>query len=211
MQEKQDMGEVGDPRRFLVTGEGERLGHRAKTMTFVQKENKDVKRDAKADMKQGGRCAMAHEKDMTGRQARYTETGPTHRNRNKTGTETPEQRSTGTRNANPVAAVHANTGNTMHGNGAREWNRKKGVSQVEETRNKGAHDKLAKIPIADNIKYRGLFPLELVSKSKVVSRDKTVLRLTCSHPFDCRIICIILQYAGSGNPSAGSMFRADSV
>lgn len=52
------------------------------------------------------------------------------------------------------------------GTGHENGTGKKGVSQVEETRNKGAHDKLAKIPVADNIEYRGLFPLELVSKSK---------------------------------------------
>ncbi len=75
---------------------------------------------------QGRRRATVHEKDTTGKQARYTETGPTHRNRNETGTETPEQRSTGTRDANTVAAMHANTGNTMHGNRAREWNREEG-------------------------------------------------------------------------------------
>ncbi|PBK64067.1 hypothetical protein ARMSODRAFT_1007385 [Armillaria solidipes] len=104
---------------------------------------------------QGGRRATAHEKDTMGRQARYTETGPRHRNRNETGTETPEQRSTGTRDANTIAAMHANAGNTMHGNRARERNREEGVSKVEETRNKGAHDKLAKIPVAANVEYEG--------------------------------------------------------
>ncbi|KAK0217465.1 hypothetical protein EDD85DRAFT_991022 [Armillaria nabsnona] len=83
-------------------------------------------------MTQGGRRA----KDTTGRQARYTETGPIHRNKNETGTETPEQRSTGTRDANTVAAMHANTGNTMHGNRARERNREEGeFPQLKEKGN----------------------------------------------------------------------------